>query len=129
MIVVDTSVWVEAFRRGTSPAASHLRELLDADVVALAAPVRIEILSGANRANRVRLQRLLAALPTLDLTEGAWSRIERWVLDAAEVGDRFGVADLLVASIATDHGAEIWSLDGDFRRMAALGFVTLHRSS
>lgn len=129
MIVVDTSVWVEAFRRGTSPAAAHLRELLDADLVALAAPVRIEILSGANRTNRARLQRLLAALPVLDLAEGAWSRIERWVLDAAESGDHFGVADLLVASIATDHGAEIWSLDGDFRRMAGLGFVTLHRPS
>lgn len=129
MIVVDTSVWVEAFRRGSSPAASHLRELLDADLVALAAPVRIEILSGANRANRMRLQRLLAALPILDLTEGTWARIERWVLEAADSGDRFGVADLLVAAIASGHGAEVWSLDGDFRRMAAFGFVTLHRAS
>ncbi|HVZ71284.1 MAG TPA: PIN domain-containing protein [Polyangia bacterium] len=124
MTVVDTSVWIDFFR-GKKPLAERLVGLLDADEVALPAPVRIEILSGAGRADRTRLARVLGALPVLGTTDATWARIERWVLAAGAVGHRFGLGDLLVASIAAEHGATIWSLDADFSRLAKLGFVTL----
>ncbi|MGH9422309.1 MAG: PIN domain-containing protein, partial [Thermoanaerobaculia bacterium] len=54
MIFVDTSVWVEALRSGDSPVAEHLTRLLDSDDVALAAPVRIEILVGASNRDNPR---------------------------------------------------------------------------
>ncbi len=125
MIVVDTSVWIDAFRRGGSPTANRLRELLDADLVALVPPIRVELLSGASKADRPRLGRTLAALPLLPMLDGAWERIEGWVATAGDAGERFGVADLLIAEITTAHGAVIWSLDDDFRRMARLGFVKI----
>lgn len=94
MIVVDTSVWVAAFRAGAGREAIHLRELLETDAVALAAPVRVEILS-------------------LD-------RVGR-------SGERFGLADLLIAALAVDEEAPVWSLDSDFARMARLGLLTVHQ--
>jgi predicted nucleic acid-binding protein len=55
-----------------------------------------------------------------------WTRLDAWIEAASSAGERFGFADLLIASIAADHGASVWSLDADFGRMARLRLITLH---
>jgi predicted nucleic acid-binding protein len=127
VIFVDTSIWVEALRSGDSTVALHLTALLDADEVALAAPVRIEILVGASNRDSAQLSRSLSALPIFFPNEQTWSRIDDWLDRARKVGERFGFADLLIAAIAADNEATIWSLDSDFARMADIGLVEIHR--
>ena len=127
MILVDTSVWVTAFRSGQSFEAQHLRDRLDDNVVTIAIPVRIEILSGVSGRDRVRVHRALSALPVYAPTDATWSRIEEWIDRAGQSGERFGFADLLIAAIAAENNLEIWSLDADFERMKALGFVSLYQ--
>jgi len=124
VIAVDTSVWIDFFR-GRQPVAAKLSDLLDKYEVALPVPVRIEILSGAGRVEQVRLGRLLSALPLLYPTDTSWRRMEGWVMKSAAAGQRFGIGDLLVAAVAVDHDAAIWSLDSDFKRLEQLGFVSL----
>jgi predicted nucleic acid-binding protein len=67
------------------------------------------------------------ALPLLLPSPSAWSLIEGWIERAAGAGQCFGVGDLLVAAIAAENRASVWSLDGDFKRMAELGWITVHR--
>jgi len=127
MIVVDTSVWINALRSREGEEARHLTELLDADQVAIAIPVRLEILSGSQLSQQTQLSRVLSALPLLYPTQPTWRRIEGWLGAIKSAGDWFGVSDLLIAGIAAEHGAAIWSLDSDFTRMANLKLVSLHR--
>lgn len=55
MIVVDTSVWISVLRYPESDHAATLSTLLDADEVALPAPVRSELLMGTSGQSRTRL--------------------------------------------------------------------------
>lgn len=126
MICVDTSVWVAALRDQASPEGRHLAKLLDRDEVALPVPVRVEVLSGASRAERHRLRITLSALPLLVPDVQTWARIDQWIDQAGEAGERFGFADLLIAAISVDHGAALWSNDHDFARMKRIGIVELH---
>ena len=123
MIVVDTSVWVDAVRRPEAASHRTLHRLLDADEVALALPVRLELLAGLAKKDRAAFVRALSALPVLIPTEETWRLIEGWVPSAADKGHRFAVADLLIAGLAHEIGALVWSLDDDFGRLERLGLV------
>jgi predicted nucleic acid-binding protein len=127
VICVDTSVWVAYLRGRDRSLAEQLNALLDADEVALAVPVRVEILSGASSRDLARLARVLDALPLYLPTPATWQRLEAWIRVAVAAGERFGVGDLLVGAVAAENGAAVWSLDSDFRRMARLGFITSHQ--
>jgi predicted nucleic acid-binding protein len=125
MIVVDTSVWVAAFRDPEAPAARVLRQLLDADEVALPVPARTELLSGASQRDRPALRRALSALPLLYPRDDTWATIDGWVTCAADAGQCFSLGDLLIGVLSTELGALVWSLDADFERMEKLKL--LHR--
>lgn len=124
MILVDTSVWIEFFRGASS--AKELIEVLDEGLVALAAPVWIELLSGARRDEKPRLRKVLSALPRLYPLRSTWSLMEKMVETASRKGHRFGSVDLLIAAIAVENDASVWSLDSDFARMGQLKILRLH---
>ena len=126
MVVVDSSVWITSFRGKDAEIVARLRAMLDDGEVALAVPVRIELLSGASARDLPRLRRVLSALPLLRVEEATWQQIDRWIEQAVKAGDRFGLGDLLIAATAALHGCRVWSLDSDFARMAALGWIEIH---
>jgi predicted nucleic acid-binding protein len=126
VIVVDTSVWVEALRRPASRVADILNQVLDADEVALALPVRLELLSGVAKRHRTALKRGLSALPILRPTDDTWSLIEAWVDKAGDRGLHVAVPDLLIAGLAQELDALIWTLDADFDGLEKIGVARLY---
>ncbi|MCL4849717.1 MAG: PIN domain-containing protein [Acidobacteria bacterium] len=126
MIVVDTSVWTAATRQPAGAVAATLGQLLDADEVALALPVRLELLAGVARKQRAAFRRALSGLPVVVPSDDTWRLVEGWIQPAADAGHRFAVTDLLIAGLASEVGALVWSLDDDFRRMEQCGLVALY---
>ena len=126
MIVVDTSVFVHAARRPASHVARNLIALVDADEVAVALPVRLELMSGVARKHRKEFRRTLSALPALRPTDETWRLIESWVEPAADKGFHFSIPDLIIAALARELDALVWSLDQDFEAMENLGLVRLY---
>lgn len=129
IIVVDSSVWISFFRPSlrneNQKIVQTLNDLLDQDKVALAIPILIELLSGTNKQDLPRIKKLLKALPCFSTTELTWARIESWAGNSATHSQRFGFADLLIAGICIEHGAKIWSLDPDFKRLESVFGLSL----
>lgn len=123
MIVVDTSVWIAGNRAPAGSTAGVLRRLLDADEAALALPVRLELMAGVARKDRAAFRRGLSGLPVVAPTEDTWRLIEGWIESAADAGEHFSVADLLIGGLTHEIGGLVWSFDQSFERMEALGLI------
>lgn len=127
MIVVDTSVWIQAPRR--LQIRTILNELIDADEATLALPVRLELLAGIPRRGRAEFYLTFGALPQLLPSEETWQPLPEWIERATDQGECFSIPDLLIASLAAEIGGLVWSLDKDFERMERLGLVSLYAPS
>jgi predicted nucleic acid-binding protein len=126
VIVVDSSVWIDVMRRPESSRAVVLRSLLDADLVAVALPVRFELMSGVKKKQRPGFRRALSALPVLRPTDETFRLLESWIEPAADAGFRFGVTDLTIAALAREIEGLVWSLDADFEAMEKMGLIRLY---
>jgi predicted nucleic acid-binding protein len=122
LIVVDTSVWIAAPRQKV--VAETLGQLIEADEVTLALPVRLELWTGVARQDRKAFLRTYGALPQLHPTEDTWRVLPEWIEKAKDAGETFTICDLLIASLAEEIGGLVWSFDKDFERMERLKFVS-----
>ncbi len=123
-ILVDTSVWIEMFRRGESPEVQTLGRLSQAGLVCTNGLIRAEILSGArSQKDYERLQDIFSALTLLPDPPDLWDRVAKARYRLARKGFQVSVADLIVAAGAAYHGKALWTLDKAFQQMKdVLGF-------
>lgn len=82
---------------------------------------------GAAGAKRGPLASALSALPVLYPTDDTWRTLDAWTDRAGTRGHSFSLGDLLIAILAADAGALVWSLDRDFERLARLKLIQPYR--
>ena len=121
MILVDTSVWIDFFRPAPGLAGNDLRRLIDeAEPLALTGVIVTEILQGLRR-DVYRIEHFLSMWELLEphgfSTYREASSISRL---ARSKGISLETVDTLIAAIALDHQASIFSLDKDFSLIARL---------
>ena len=116
MILVDTSVWIDHFRRGNTTLAARLEE----DVV-WCHPFVIGELACGRLSDRARILSLLAALPQPPLAEHC--EVLEFVDRNALAGSGLGWIDVHLLASARLGGIGIWTLDRTLERVAAgIGF-------
>ena len=126
MIAPDTNIWIAFLRDADTRIAGEMRRLLLRREILLLGPVRVELFAGASKAAALRLAKLFRPLPTVYPVVATWQQAEAWAIQGARASSTFGLADLLIGTLTAEHAARLWTADGDFKRMAALGLLQLH---
>jgi predicted nucleic acid-binding protein len=127
LILVDTSVWIDFFSPSPGRAGSELRWMIEeAEPFALTGVIVTEILQGLRR-DVHRIERFLSLWEMLEprgfSTYREASAISRL---ARSRGISLTTIDTLIASIALEHHATLFSLDKDFSRIARMTPLRLH---
>ena len=128
MILVDSSVWIDFLSSRPGPGGQELRRLIeDGAPVAITGVVLTEILQGLKR----DIKRIENYLSLFDLLEANGFETYRDAAALFRLARSKGVSlttiDALIATVATENGATIFSLDRDFVRMAHLAGFPLHQ--
>jgi len=133
VIVLDTSVLSHVFRRTRSPPSQPVvaafRRLVEEDApLAVPGVVFQELLSGVRTARAFRdLEGALAGFPLLLADRAAHRRAAEVRNACRTVGAAAASFDCLIAAQAINAGAELWTLDGDFARIALVTTLRLAR--
>lgn len=121
LVLVDTSVWITFFRSAESSTTRLLDQLLAIGPVAICAPIRAEVISGApTRSDFQRLRTFFSSLTDLPLPPNLWNDLEESRFALAREGYQASLIDLMIAHTAQWHQVPLWSLDQDFHRIAAV---------
>ncbi len=131
MVLVDTSVWIDVFRKAKP---LRLEDHVDLDDVVTCLPVVQEVLQGFDQEAHFRIARdAMWAFPIVEsplsreVVEGAVDLFRR--ARRAGVTVRSGV-DCLIAACAIRHGLSVLHADRDFThlaRIAAFDEVNVNR--
>jgi hypothetical protein len=128
VVLVDTSVWIEVFRK---PSAISLDKLLDFDEVVTCLPVIQEVLQGFRDERAFQIARdAMHALPVVE------SPLGRPVYDEAinlyRTARRSGLSirsgvDCLIAACALRRGLTVLHCDRDFDQLARVSSLESRR--
>lgn len=121
MILVDTSGWL-AFFRNTGEAAKAVDLALGDDRVAWCGPIGTELRRGfVSPRERTKVMRLLEACHWLEQPTALWQEAGDLGYALRRKGLTVKTFDLLIATYALCHDAELLTLDSDFGLMRAKG--------
>lgn len=128
MVLVDSSVWIEAFRRkGKLEVKLAVECLLDAYEAQWCTPVRLEVLGGARAEERGRLGRHFSVLPYRSCTEADWDRAVALAWKIRDRGLSVPWMDVVVAATALFDDVRLYALDAHFSQIAELTGLRLYK--
>ena len=127
MILVDTSVWADFFSSSPSRAGTELRRMIaDAEPFALSGVIVTEILQGLRR----DVDQIARYLSLWDMLEPLGLSTYREAAAIFRLGRAKGFSlttiETLIAAIALDHRAILFTVDQDCSRIARITGLQLH---
>lgn len=130
-VIVDTSVWSLALRRGTespSPAVQELRKLIKDHRVQMLGPIRQEILSGIrNDSQFKKLQKHLESFPDLPILTEDYVTAARFFNLCRAKGVQRSNTDFIICSVAVRNEFYIYTTDRDFELFSEYLPIVFHK--
>ncbi|MEO8350807.1 MAG: PIN domain-containing protein [Chthoniobacteraceae bacterium] len=127
MVLVDSSVWIEAFRRnGRLEVKVGLEGLLEAYEAQWCSSVRLEVLGGARHDERARLGEHFSVIPYRICTERDWDRAVALAWRIRDRGVTIPWLDVLIAATALHDGVRLYAIDAHFRAIAEITGLRLY---
>jgi predicted nucleic acid-binding protein len=121
VVLVDTSVWIEVFRRGSSFA---LESVVDLDEVVTCGPVIQEVIQGFDDERAFRVARdSMVALPILEnpMTLQVYEQAAELYRRGRRAGQTVrSSVDCLIAACALLHDVEVLHRDRDYDAIATI---------
>jgi len=127
LILVDSSVWIDFLSSSPSSAGAELRRMIaDAEPFALTGVVITEVLQGLKRDVR-RVEHYLSQWELLEPKGFSTYREAAVIFRAARAkGVAVTTIDALIAALALEYGATLFTLDKDFTRIAGILHLSLY---
>ena len=127
LILVDSSVWIDFFSSSPGRAAAELRRMIEeAEPFALTGIVVAEVLQGLTRGAR-RIEQYLAQWEMFEPRGFETYREAAAICRAARAkGITPTTIDTLIAAIALEHNASVFTHDHDFSRIARITRLALY---
>jgi predicted nucleic acid-binding protein len=128
LILVDSSIWVDFFSSSPGRAGGELRRMIDdSEPLALTGVVVAEILQGLTR-DAGPIEQFLAQFEMLEPGGFETYRTAAAIYRTARgKGISLTTIDTLIAAIAMEHSASVFTLDQDFSRIALVTGLLLYR--
>jgi predicted nucleic acid-binding protein len=132
-VLIDTSVWSQAFRRhavdGGSDVIRELRELIADGNALVIGPIRQELLSGIKQPSQFdELRNRMRAFPDVKLESADYERAAEQYTECRRNGIQGSNTDFLICAVAERIQAAIFTIDDDFIHFSNLMPIRIHRS-
>lgn len=128
MVLVDTSAWIEFFRRDGDPAVKLAMQALIRELQAtLCGPVEMEFLGGARPHERSRIQSRFDILPYLNNDQKIWREAAGHYATLRESGTTLPWNDVIIATLAIREGCRAYAVDSHFETMGQQLGLRLYR--
>jgi predicted nucleic acid-binding protein len=127
MVLIDSSVWIETFRRKGNPVvAMAVQNLISEFDAVLCGPVKMEVLGGARPEEEARIDSLFKLIPYIPVTETLWEETADFYREIRQSGLTVPWLDAMIAGIAAKRGLRVYARDTHFKAMAARGYFELY---
>jgi predicted nucleic acid-binding protein len=131
-VLVDTSVWSLALRRGEhsiAAQAQELRQLIQDHRVHMIGPIRQEILSGIRSDSQLNiLKKHLESFAGLPILTDDYVRAAKFFNLCHSKGVQGSNTDFLICSVAVRNNLSIFTTDQDFKLFSKHIKITLHQA-
>jgi predicted nucleic acid-binding protein len=129
MVLVDSSVWIEAARReGRLEFKVGLENLLGSYEAAWCGPVKLEVLGGARAEQRKRLEAYFSIVPYIPMQDAMWDFAKVCYQRLRDQGHTLPFNDVIIGSLALNANIRAYAADQHFEVMRDVLGVRLYKA-